>query len=181
MKTAIRIAMGLMAAAFVTAASAQALPEGYTCCNLHYDKDYISDANWTHAAMIAAGAKIKVVSYGNNVANVEIDGKPMRIGQDYGRKQESLEAFVSKLVVKANPHGKIDRYPEPVRAAIKEGKVIPGMTREQVIIAVGYPPTHKTESLDAKVWHHWQSRAGRFEVNWSDKGTVESVNGQKSK
>jgi hypothetical protein len=178
MKTWIRAAIVPMTA-LVTMASAQGLPEGYTCCNLHYDKDLISDANWTTAPMIAAGAKIKVVSYSSNVAHVEIDGKPMRIGHEYGRKQESLEAFISKRVVKANPHGKIDRYPEPVRAAIKAGKVIPGMTREQVIVAVGYPPTHKTESLDAKVWNHWQSRAGRFEVHWSDKGTVENISGQK--
>ena len=179
MKTWIRTAIAPMAAALVTAAGAQGLPEGYTCCNLHHDKDFISDANWTLAPMIAAGAKIKVLSYGNNVANVEIDGQPMRIGHEYGRKQEPLEAFISKLVVKASPRGKIDRYPEPVRAAIKAGKVIPGMTREQVIIAVGYPPTHKTESLDAKVWNHWQSRAGRFEVHWSGKGTVENISGQK--
>jgi hypothetical protein len=179
MKTWIHAAIAPMAAALVTAASAQGLPQGYTCCNLHHDKDFISDANWTHAPMIAAGAKIKVLSYGNNLANVEIDGQPMRIGHEYGRKQEPLEAFISKLVVKSSPRGKIDRYPEPVRAAIKAGRVIPGMTREQVIIAVGYPPTHKTESLDAKVWNHWQSRAGRFEVHWSDKGTVDNISGQK--
>ena len=170
----------ILAAGFAAAALGQELPQGYTCCNLHYDKDWISDANWLHAPMIPAGARIKVLSYdSNNRAAVEIDGKPMRIGQDYGRKEESLEKFISKLVVKTNPKSKIDRYPEKVRTAIKNGKVIPGMTREQVIISVGYPPTHRTPTLDSPVWHHWQSKAGRFEVRWDDKGKVKEILGQK--
>jgi hypothetical protein len=40
------------------------------------------------------------------------------------------------------------------------------MTKEQVLVAVSYPPTHKTPSLDQPMWQHWQSRAGRFEVYW---------------
>ena len=35
-------------------AGAQELIEGYTCCNLHYDKEWLSDANWLHAPMIPA-------------------------------------------------------------------------------------------------------------------------------
>jgi hypothetical protein len=131
--------------------------------------------------MIPAGAPIKVISYGSNEAAVEIDGKPMRLLQEYGRKQEPLEQFVAKWVVAKNPRAKIDKWPEPVRNAVNAGKVATGMTREQVIVAVGYPPTHKTASLEAPVWNHWQSRAGRFEVVFNQKGVVEAVNGQKDR
>jgi hypothetical protein len=174
-----KVLMGaaLLAVLAAGAAAAQNRPEGYTCCNLHYDKDWISDANRRQLPMIPAGAKIKVLDYGSNRANVEIDGKPMRIGHDYGRGEESLEKFIAKLVVKTDPQVKVKRYPEKVRAAIKEGRVIPGMTRDQVILAVGYPPTHKTPSLDASVWNLWASRAGRYEVHWNSKGTVENIVG----
>ena len=164
-------------AAFATSANAQDLLEGYTCCNLHYDKDWISDANWRRAAMIPAGAKIKVLEYGSNRATVEIDGKPMRIGVEYGKKEESIQQFMQKIVVKNNPHAKIARYPENIRNAIATGTVVPGMTREQVIISVGYPPMHKTPSLDTPVWNHWASRAGRYEVHWKANGTVDHVVG----
>ena len=148
------------------AALAQELPSGYTCCNLHYEKDWISDANFRNLPMIPAGAKIRVLDYGSNRASVEIDGKPMRIGHDYGRREESVQQYIQKLVVKNDPKAKIAKYPEKVRNAIKEGTVVPGMTREQVIISVGYPPTHKTPSLDASVWNLWGSRVGRYEVHW---------------
>ena len=145
---------------------AQEKPEGYTCCNFHHEKDWISDANWGNLPMIPAGARIKVIDYGWNRASVEIEGQAMRIGQDYGRKEESLEKFIGKLVVKSDPKAKIDKFPAKIKTAIHESKVIPGMTREQVIMSVGYPPTHRTPTLDSTVWHMWASRAGRYEIHW---------------
>ena len=175
-----RLAGIVLAAAACTsvAALAQEPLSGYTCCNFHYEKDWISDANWRQLPMIPAGASIKVLNYGSNRASVEIDGKPMRIGHDYGRREESIQQYVQKLVVKNDPKAKIAKYPERVRNAIKSGNVIPGMTREQVIIAVGYPPTHRTPSLEASVWNMWSTRAGRYEIHWNNRGTVEKLVGQ---
>ena len=34
------------------------------------------------------------------------------------------------------------------------------MTREQVVMARGFPPGHKTPSLDADIWTYWTSRHG---------------------
>lgn len=173
--------LAVLAVCLAQAAIAQDLPSGYTCCNLHFDKERISDANWTHAAMISAGAPIRVLAYGTNEANVEIDGKPFVIAHEYGRKQENVEQFVKKLVVPANPQAKIAKWPEPARTAVARGTVVSGMTREQVIVSVGYPPTHRTPALDAPVWNHWQSRAGRFEIYWGADGKVERTNGLKDK
>jgi hypothetical protein len=176
MKTTLRFAslaaLGLAAQVVL----AQGMPEGYTCCNFHYDKDWISDANWRQLPMIPAGAKIKVLDYGSNRAAVEIDGKPWRIGHDYGRREETLQQFIQKLVVQNDPKARIAKYPDRVRQAIHDGKVLPGMTREQAIIAVGYPPTHRTPSLEASVWNMWSTRAGRYEIHWS-KGTVAKLVG----
>jgi hypothetical protein len=173
--------LAVIAACLVQHAAAQQLPSGYTCCNLHHDKNRISDANWTHAQMIPAGSPIRVLGYGMNEANVEIDGQPFVIAHEYGRKQESVEQFVSKLVVKASPRGKVASWPGPVRDAIAKGIVVNGMTRDQVLVSVGYPPTHRTPTLDATMWQHWQSRAGRFEVYWGADGKVERTNGVKDR
>jgi hypothetical protein len=164
----------ILATAF--AAAAQDKPEGYTCCNFHYDKDWISDANWGNLPFIPAGAKIRVLSYGSNRASVEIDGKPMRIGHEYGRSEESLEKFISKLVVKANPRAKVDRAPAHVKTAINQSRVVKGMTKDQVLVSVGYPPTHRTRSTDDSVWNYWASRAGRYEVHFKG-NTVERLVG----
>lgn len=153
------------------------LKEGYTCCNLHFNGDWISDANWSINPMIPADAPIRILSYGRYRAFIEIDGKPMRLGQDYGREQESLERFATKWVVERSPKERIATFPPDVREAIRIGRVVPGMNREQVLIAVGYPPTHHTPDLDAPVWHFWATRTGRYQVVWSPEGLVKEVAG----
>ncbi len=147
---------------------------GYTCCNLHFEGDWISDANWGIQAMIPAGTPIKVLDYGRYRFAVEIDGKPMRIGQEYGRN-ETLAQLARKIVVDKDPKTRIAAWPAPVREAVRFGKVITGMTHEQVIASLGYPPAHQTPSLDAPQWKYWHTRFASFIVVWDDKNRLKDV------
>ena len=151
------------------------LPEGYTCCNLHHADDWISDANWGAFPLIPAGAQIKVVGYGSNRAYVEIEGKAFRIGHDYGRAHEPLDQYVAKLVVKEDPRAKVATYPDWIREAIRVGRLTQGMTREQAIIAAGYPATHRTPILEAPVWTYWNDRQTRYQVSWDAEGRIREI------
>lgn len=155
-------------------AAGPSLPAGYTCCNLHYENDWISDANWSSMPMIPAGASIKVVDYGRYRIHVEIDGRKMRLGLDYGR-QQSLDAWANRIVVREDPRGRIATWPAPVRDAVRAGKVTLGMTKEEVIVALGYPPMHATPSLDAPQWKYWHTGFGSFLVVWDNAGRVKDV------
>ena len=157
-----------------------ALPwQGFACCNLHYQKGTIDDGNYSELPMIPAGTPIEVEKYedGRHRAYVKIDGKPMRLGLEYGRDQESLEAWVAKLVVTADPRPRIQSYPPVVRDAIYEGKVVAGMTREQAIVAIGYPIASENITLDAPVWRVYHSRRGEYQLNFRPDGRLGSVTG----
>jgi hypothetical protein len=162
-------------AALAASAMGDGIQVGYTCCNLHHAGDWISDANWASLPMIPAGTPIKVLGYGPNRAYVEIAGMAFRVGHDFGRDQESVYQYVARLVVADNPREKIATWPEPVREAVWEGKVIPGMTREQAIVAAGYPATHRTPVLDAPRWTYWNERLRSYQVTWTADGTVREV------
>src|SRR5437870_688551 len=79
----------------------------------------------------------------------------------------------------------VDMPPPPARAAemdkvrrmIEEGTVGAGMTREQVLMALGYPPAHRTPRLDAPVWMYCADREDTFEV-YFDGDRVSRVNRQ---
>jgi hypothetical protein len=154
--------------------------QGYACCDLHFDKDWINDGNSAELPMIPAGTPIEVLNYGRQRAAVKVDGKPMRLGHDYGRDQESLDAWVNKIVVKDDPRGRIGSYPSAVQEAIHQGKVMIGMTREQVIVAVGYPLTSENPSIDAAQWRMWRSSHGEYQLNFSRDGRLMSVTGDDS-
>jgi hypothetical protein len=173
--------LGVVAAAAVAStASAQAGDDkepklsGFTCCNLHYENDWISDANWSSLPMLPAGQPAKITDYGRYRIYVDIDGKSMRLGLDYGRS-EPLGQFARRIVVAQDPKAKIAAWPAGVREAVRLGRIAPGMTKEQVIVSLGYPPAHQTPSLDSPQWKYWLTRVGSFLVVWDEKGQVRDV------
>jgi len=156
------------------AATAPTMLSGYTCCNLHYEGDWISDANWSSMPMIPAGASIKLLDYWNYRFTAEIDGRKMRLGLDYGR-QEPSDAWARKIVIQQDPRPKIAAWPTPVRDAVRAGKILIGMNKEQVVVSVGYPPKHQTPSLDAPQWKYWHTGFGTYLVLWDEAGRVKDV------
>lgn len=48
------------------------------------------------------------------------------------------------------------------------------MTKEEVLIARGYPPSHATLSLDSDQWRFWQNRWDTIIVQFNN-GTVETI------
>lgn len=138
----------------------------YTCCNLHYEGDWISDANWATLPFVPAGARIVVKDYGRHKAEVLIDGRPMRIGLDYGRDKETREQLAARLMVKDDPQAKLATWPAPVQAAIRAGKVAVGMDREQVVMTLGRPRLDTTPSLDVAQWTYYTFEEEAFAVVW---------------
>jgi hypothetical protein len=112
-----------------------------------------------------------------NRAYIKVDGKPMRLGHDYGRDQESLDAWVGKIVVDKDPRPRITTYAPPVQEAIRQGKVLVGMTREQAIASIGYPLTSENASLDAPTWRIWRSSHGEYDLNFGPDGRIKSITG----
>lgn len=151
--------------------------QGFACCNLHFDKDWINDGNYAKFPMIPAGTPIEVQSYGKDRAFVSINGKPMKLGHDYGRDQETLDQWVNKIVVDQDPGPRISRYPRPVQDAIQAGKLMVGMTREQAIVAIGYPLTSENGPLESSTWKMWRSTHGEYDLNFGPDGRLSSITG----
>jgi hypothetical protein len=71
--------------------------------------------------MIPAGARAQVVSYGRHRAGAVADGKPMRLGHDYGREQESLQPWGARIIVLDDPRQKLATWPSDVQDAVGRG------------------------------------------------------------
>jgi hypothetical protein len=48
--------------------------------------------------------------------------------------------------------------------AIKNATVVNGMSKRAVLASYGYPPEHKTSSLDSNIWVYWRNKMGTFNV-----------------
>ena len=154
--------------------------EGFSCCVLHFDGDKINDRNYASLPMIPAGTPVEVVGYDGSVAKIKIEGKAMRLDHNYGKDQESLDVWVNKIVVNEDPRPRITDYPPDVQEAIRLGKVMVGMTREQAIAAIGYPAANENITLDSPVWQLRRARGDEYQLNFDRNGRIESVSGDDS-
>jgi hypothetical protein len=151
---------------------------GYACCNLHYQRDKISDANWQELPFFPAGTPVRVTGLEYDRAYVLIAGSEMYIRQEYGREQETLGKFIGKTIVAADPKPKIAAWPKEVQDAIQAGRAMPGMTKEQLIVSLGYPMTSYTASLDSPVWKYWVGSFDPYEIVWGPDGRVQEIRGE---
>jgi len=145
----------------------------YTCCNLHYETGGdVYDANYYDGTMIPLGSPAKVESAGRNTVTFLAGGTMVRLQQAYTREQQSFQQFLDTLLVPEDPKLKAAQFPRAVQAAIKDGRVEKGMTREQVLMSLGYPPAHRTPSLNAPTWTYWYNHWVTYQVVFDDAGVV---------
>jgi hypothetical protein len=68
----------------------------------------------------------------------------------------------------------LTKFTQAEREAINSGQVREGMSKTAVIVALGYPPKHRTPSLESDAWRYWQNRFNTFTVHFSG-GKVRSI------
>lgn len=66
-------------------------------------------------------------------------------------------------------------FPPKIRLAITEGKLTGGMTREQVLMAVGYPISSENPNLDASLWRYWRTSFAEYQVQFGPSGKLVKV------
>lgn len=71
---------------------------------------------------------------------------------------KSFEGYFNAVLSTKNFSQQTEGFDEEVIAAIRKGVVIEGMTREQVIMSMGYPPEHKTPNIDSAEWLYWMDK-----------------------
>jgi hypothetical protein len=173
------LAIGLGAATLLAPAQAQnaSLGDGFLCCNMRTDgRTWISDSNYLEQGSVTlpAGTPLRHDGYGRQRVHVLIDGKRHSIGNDYSRTLK-LEEFARRYIVAEDPRPRIAGFPPAIRSAIESFKVAPDMTREQVIMAIGYPMTSENPSLEAREWRYWLHSFSPFTVRFDEAGRVSTV------
>jgi len=150
----------------------------FTCCNLHYEGEDINDANYWVGEKVPAGTLVHVEKMTGDSITFVAAGTRLTLTHEYGTAEESLQQYLDKVLVPTDPSPHIAAYPAPVRRAIDNAKVELGMTRAQVIASLGYPPTHRTPSLQDREWTYWYNRWVTYKIVFDEAGKVAEIIGR---
>lgn len=156
----------LIAAALPARATDAELPgAGFLCCNLRTDGAWASDSNYQEGGkqMLAAGTPVKPLDYGRYRVYIEVNGAKQAIGNDYSRSM-SMPEFARRWIVAQDPNVEIAKWPADVQKAVRTARVLPGMTRQQVFTAIGYPMSSENPNLDADTLRYWLTSFAEFQI-----------------
>lgn len=168
--------LGLALALAAGAAGAKDKYDGYLCCNMRTDGSWISDSNYAEGGkrVIPAGTPAKVTGYGRYRVKVQIDGERQEIGNDYSRDLDDA-TFARRYVVTEDPKAAIATWPAKVQEAVRQSKVTPGMTREQVITSLGYPMSSENPDLESDLFRYWLSSFAEFQLHFDKQGRLRDI------
>jgi hypothetical protein len=129
----------------------------YTRYCFMYDKGVFQTTNYWRGTLLPINSQVTLVALGG-------ESMTLRLASGGTVKVENIEKFSRRSMSQVS-HEMLALHPVPIEKFneatvnfIKGGILKTGMTKEQVIMARGYPPGHKTPSVDADVWVYWSSR-----------------------
>ena len=134
----------------------------------------VEATNYQRDVLIPVNSRITIVGSDAESIFFEYDGELIALHNTEKYTRISLY----KLMQRSFGENPVDlsRFSTEEQAAIRAGRVEPGLSKEAVIVARGYPPAHKTPDLESDDWHYWNGRfnsriyhfkAGKF-VDYTD-------------
>lgn len=110
------------------------------------------------------------------------------IGSDYvslrddsSRSREDMLRWARQIVVPADPKVTLASWSPEVQKAVYSAKVMVGMTRPQVLMALSYPSRNDTKDLNASTWRYWTVQEDEpVDVLFGADGTVSGFSGKPS-
>jgi hypothetical protein len=149
--------------------------EVYLKYNLRFDpgQKKASCVNHQNGLIVPAGSKIQVISYtGKAIFILLEDGTEVRVDYNYKFTGLTPMNWIEKVTSPTDPMaGWKQKFTKLEWKGIKSGKALRNMRKDAVLVALGYPPVHKTASLEADTWVYWANRYTTFNVGFA-KGKV---------
>jgi hypothetical protein len=159
-----------------TQAFAQEPISGFLCCNMHSDGQEISDISigGPEQHVVPVGSPIRATSYGKHRVKVVVENKNQTLLNDYSRDLP-VEQFAKRYIVGDDPTVKIKSFPPNIQYAIAAGHLVRGMTREQVLMSVGYPASSEVPNLSSNEWLFWITDKVQYRVKFDDQERLSDV------
>jgi len=145
----------------------------YTQFSLFYEKNAWVTTDYRKGILVPINTSVTFLKAGGEAINLRLpDGSPLKIiniEKYSGEKTAGLfNQLLGKNLVELSP------FTTTEKENILAGTVALGMSKAAVIKALGYPPKHKTPSLDANQWRYWKNRYGTMLVTFAD-GRVSGI------
>ncbi len=172
----------LFAALFVTVAQAEVVSgkSYYTRVNIWYQvPERIFSTNYHVGSILPAGSLIKAVKVGKDyILFSDEKGITYKITYMAQHSTGTMASFLAATFSEENilAGEEYKKLSEMEKGNISKGIIAEGMSKPAVLMAYGYPPSHRTQSTDMNAWTYWENRFVTKLVTFSpDSGLVTQI------
>jgi hypothetical protein len=135
----------------------------FLCCNLVFDSDLeATDSGYLlkddeGRVVLPAGTPVHVTRTKKNWVEFTAEGFDglYTLYLEYGEPTITATQFFPLVLQGDDPRTQLSAFPADVQAAIRDGRLLYGMTRAQAVMARGYPPFHQTADVGSPTWLYY--------------------------
>jgi len=132
--------------------------EYYTRYTSKYEKGQHSATNYWVGDTLPINTKVQLVKLNKGGFTLKRSDTGVQIDVKNEPKYTQRDSVQLAKEMLAEQPTNIDLYGKEMADAINSGTPRLGMTKTQVLLARGYPPSHETPSLDGPNWKYWDNR-----------------------
>jgi hypothetical protein len=124
----------------------------------------ILSVNHHRGFILPLGTRVKIDSIsGRAILFSDEQGAQYRLilARKYTDPGFTIEELFRQYFTENNPMGKngaFSKLNDMEKGNVKSGKIGMGMSKDAVLMAYGYPPSHVTPSTDGDVWKYWDHK-----------------------
>ena len=142
--------------------------------SLYIHKKIHFTTNYHASELIPINSEIRLLDINNRQLRIDIKGVSRAyIYNDIMYSNQTIGAIFQRTL--SETPISLDGLTPLERENVETGKIAPGMTKRAVIMAYGYPPYFKTESIQENEWIYWITRSTKIRVKFTDNGILESI------
>lgn len=140
--------------------------EVYTKVGMWINDGRHMTSNYEKGIFLPPNTKLVVHSSSNNSIDLRIPDKRDRFKlvnrHDHTKLniEEIYDRYFSETPINTN------NLQDFEVEAIQEGRIIEGMTKQATLLARGYPPVHRTPSVERDEWIYWKTPTDRIRVEF---------------
>lgn len=149
-------ALALVAALTACASPMTESVQGFLCCNQTVAKGWLSSENILGGTVIPLGSPVRVNSIKRErYAYGSIGNSEYGFSHDTGKTEAETTRWLSTIVTQGDPAREMEKFPSTVKIAISSSRVFVGMTRQQVLMAIGHPSASLNPDPASLTWKYW--------------------------
>lgn len=140
----------------------------YTQFVMRYEKGVHPTTNYRRGASIPVNTPIRLLKMTNKTIEVEVDNSSQHLTVKNFQKHTGDDVYRAFDKLFAPNKVDLSRFNALEKQHIQNGTVAKGMSKDAVLVAIGYPPITETPNLDGNRWVYWSHRFNRFNVHFKD-------------